>query len=129
MTGETWLTENTEVRTPTGWANIYDIGLNEEVLCFDGDKIVRDKVRHIAIARNKLTITEYLEKGVRIFGENITRFITFLTPPGNIKETKLQYSGRLFHLRTEKHNNIVVRSFKEYHANNDDYTTLLCRAT
>jgi hypothetical protein len=125
MLMETWLTDNTEVRTPDGWKNIYDLRMGDSILAINKGKVVQDTIMHISQCNFNGLITQAREAGVITHYKYLHRDNTRLKPIMPASTEKLEYTGRLLHIRG-KFNSLIIRTFFSYHSNNGDFTTCLC---
>lgn len=125
---ECWLTENTQVRTIDGWINIYELKLGDILLTIKDNKLIKEPLMHLAKIRYSGTIGVYKSNDkVEIHAKRLfTPMYTFLNYQDFQLKDKRNYTGNLYHLET-KSNKLIIRTFKYFHSNDRDYTTISCR--
>ena len=108
------LTENTEVRTESGWVPISKIELGQGVLCTDPKgTIVRDQAYNIGVCDFDGVITRYVYKDAEIYGKSIELDLPYFLTEALRYTEDLVYSGLLYSIIT--HNNtLICRAVKEY---------------
>ena len=125
LTG-TWLTEGTQVLTPTGWVGIETIVCGSKVLSRRDGKMEMQYVISTAKTATRSPI-DYYTGDFTLYARNLQLpdkpTVLKTKEELDIKKRPVGYIGHLFQIETES-NEIVVRDYTDYHHNND---YVICR--
>lgn len=126
----TWLTENTEVRTPEGWELVGNLILGDFVLGINDNKVIKGKIVSKSAFDFKGVIKQYSSPDIdkipiSLVAKSIHHSSMTWPKIQSLRQVDaLEYDGRLFSFMTE-HNQLLVRNFHSvagyYHGSLNDY--------